>query len=222
MGTFSPLTINVTQPTCINSFGTVSVTAPVGADFQYSYDGGISYESGTSFTGSPKTSYSVTARQISTGCISSVQTGSFSPVPLITTGPIVDVTAANCNTNGTVTVISPVSADFVYSNNGGGFQSTSAFTIPANSTYNIIYKSISTGCVSVGTSGIMNAQPSSLWYADSDGDGFGNPNVSQLSCSQPPDTYRMQVIVTIMTQQLIQQQNGIRTTIRMDIQTGAS
>jgi hypothetical protein len=40
------------------------------------------------------------------------------------------------------------------------------------------------GCV-LNQNVVVTVNPSSLWYEDADGDGFGNSLVSQLSCSQP-------------------------------------
>lgn len=40
------------------------------------------------------------------------------------------------------------------------------------------------GCLTILTT-TVSALPTSVWYEDNDGDGFGNPNVSQTACVQP-------------------------------------
>ena len=74
--------VSVIPPTCTTATGTVTVTSPVGADYEYSKDGGVNYQSNPSFTFPASTSYSILVRRISTGCSSlSPRTGTIGTQP---------------------------------------------------------------------------------------------------------------------------------------------
>ncbi|MFN8344062.1 MAG: T9SS type A sorting domain-containing protein [Spirosomataceae bacterium] len=57
------------QPDCTTPTGTITVTAPTGSDIQYSVDG-INYQPVAIFSGLAPNTYSVTAKNTLTGCIS--------------------------------------------------------------------------------------------------------------------------------------------------------
>ena len=70
--------------------------------------------------------------------------------------PTLSITPPTCsNSNGTVTVTNPTGSDYLYSNNGGTFQSGVSFTIASNAVYSIKVKRVSTGCISGAISGTM-------------------------------------------------------------------
>ena len=75
--------------------------------------------------------------------------------------PYVTQTAPTCTVStGTVTVTSPVGADYQYSNNGGTYQTSPVFVLPAGSAYSILVRRISNGCVSLSAkTGTIAAQP---------------------------------------------------------------
>jgi hypothetical protein len=69
--------VNVTQPTCSNSNGTVTVTSPLdggGIDYEYSNNGGA-WQEGVSFTVASNGAYSIVARNKTTLCESLARTG---------------------------------------------------------------------------------------------------------------------------------------------------
>jgi gliding motility-associated-like protein len=78
------------QPTCPIPTGTVVVTAPLGGNLEYSIDGGVTYQSSTTFSGlAPDTSYTIIVRDSSSGCTSassvSIIVDSVPPSPIVST-----------------------------------------------------------------------------------------------------------------------------------------
>ena len=67
------------QPTCLTPTGTIVITAPFGANYQYSV-GGI-YQTSTTFSLLNPNTYSVTVKDVSSGCISSALNLTINPVP---------------------------------------------------------------------------------------------------------------------------------------------
>ncbi len=95
----------------------------------------------------------------------------------------VSVAPPTCaNSNGTVTVTSPVDVgvvDYEYSNNGGSWQDGVVFTVAANANYSITVRNKNGNCVSTGANaGVMGAQPQTPAAPTSGGD--------QTECEQSP------------------------------------
>src|SRR5690606_24666719 len=62
--------VTVTQPTCAEPTGTITITSPLGANLEYSIDG-VNYQSGVVFSGLGAGIYQVTVRDINdTTCVS--------------------------------------------------------------------------------------------------------------------------------------------------------
>ena len=83
------------QPTCTTPTGIIVVTAPLGGTLEYSIDNGITYQSGTTFSGLlPNTSYTIVVRDISSGCTSLASAAmNINSVP---SSPIIS-TVSGCN-----------------------------------------------------------------------------------------------------------------------------
>ena len=90
--------LTVVQPTCSIATGTVTVTSPLGANYEYSNDGGANYQSTTSFTVAAGASYSITVRQISSTCISLATTGTMGAQPQTPGAPILTI-VNNCGSS---------------------------------------------------------------------------------------------------------------------------
>ena len=74
--------VTETPSTCTVTTSTITVTSPVGSDYEYSNNGGA-YQSSPSFVIAANTNYSIVARSKSTGCTSiSAKTGKTSARPL--------------------------------------------------------------------------------------------------------------------------------------------
>ena len=65
--------INTTQPSCVTATGSITVTAPLGANFEYSING-TTFQSGTLFSAIAPNTYNVVVRNTTTGCVSLANT----------------------------------------------------------------------------------------------------------------------------------------------------
>ena len=148
------------QPSCLTATGEITITAPVGADYQYSING-TTYQAGTVFSGLSPATYSVTVQQISTGCVSSGLSLTVDPAPSSPSAPTGSVTAQpSCLTaTGEITITAPVGADYQYSNNGTTYQAGTVFSGLSPATYSVSVQQISTGCVSSGLSLTVDPAP---------------------------------------------------------------
>lgn len=61
--------INTTQPSCVTATGSITITAPLGANFEYSING-TTFQSGTLFSNVGPNTYNVVVRNTTTGCVS--------------------------------------------------------------------------------------------------------------------------------------------------------
>jgi gliding motility-associated-like protein len=159
----APIASVTVQPSCIVTTGTIVVSAPVGAAFQYSING-KSYQVSPVFTDVDPGNYTVSVKETATNCV----TQGLSPltvnqVPLPPIAPIASVTVQpNCIvTTGTIQITNPVGAGFLYSMNGKPYQSNPKYTglIPDN--YIVKVKETATGCETSGEILIVNQVPKS-------------------------------------------------------------
>ncbi|HEU0110441.1 MAG TPA: T9SS type A sorting domain-containing protein [Flavisolibacter sp.] len=160
--------VSVTPPTCANANGTVTVTSPLDDednDYQYSNDGGTTWQDEVDFTVAAGASYSITVQNKATDCVSlNATTGTMDEQPSTPDEADVSETQPTCaNANGTVTVTAPLDGggiDYEYRNNAGAWQDDVSFTVAANASYSITVRNKSSQCVSTATTGTMGAQPS--------------------------------------------------------------
>ncbi|WP_412464521.1 T9SS type A sorting domain-containing protein [Flavobacterium mekongense] len=86
-------------------------------------------------------------------------------------------------------VYSDGTSNFTVSNYTSG---TNIAVSPSSSkTYTLVSVTGSNGCAGTGLSGsaTVTVSPNVTYYADNDGDGFGNPSVSQVTCTGAPANY---------------------------------
>ena len=154
-------TLTVVQPICTTPTGSITVTAPVGIDLEYSIDGGVIYQTGSSFTGlNPNANYSIMVRNSVTGCVSAASTETVNPIPTNPAIPTFTTVQPTCAVNtGSFTITSPLGANLQYSNDGGlTYQAGVTFAgLTAATTYNPIVKNILTGCISAPATLAINA-----------------------------------------------------------------
>lgn len=157
----APTATVTAQPTCIVPTGTITITAPTGATFEYSING-LDYYSSPVFTNlTPNTTYNITVKDNVSGCISSATAVVVNAIPANPNAPIGTITHPTCITpTGTIQITSPLGANLVYSNNNGPDQSSTTFSgLAPSSINNIVVKDVVTGCESTVTTFTINAIP---------------------------------------------------------------
>jgi len=136
-------TTNMTHPTCAVPTGTITVTAPLGSDYQYNVDGG-SWVATTTFSGLTAGSHTINVRKVSDNTCTSSQQFNINAVPTAPVTPTATVTNPICaGGNGSIEVTSPLGADYVYNINGGSWQASTTFSDLVFNTYTINVKRVS-------------------------------------------------------------------------------
>jgi gliding motility-associated-like protein len=135
-----------TDPTCSPN-GTITVSASGGTGpYQYSINGGTTYQSSNTFTGLAGGTYSIVVKDAN-NCVSSPQPVSLTLVNTMTI--TVAKTDGNCSAGGTITVTASGGGNppYQYSINGGTtYQASNTFTGVAAGTYNVIAQNTGSLC----------------------------------------------------------------------------
>src|SRR6185312_11943738 len=188
----SPPTVSVTSPTCSNANGTLSVTAPLGADYVYSNNGGGTYQPATSFTVAAGATYNITVKQLSTGCISSATSGTMNAQPSTPNVPTTSVTQPTCSdATATITVTSSTTG-LTFSFDGGAYGAypSTGYTATTTGNHTISAKN-EAGCMSGNATATVNAQPSAP--------GAPTTSVTQPTCSDATATITVTSSTTGLT-----------------------
>lgn len=135
-----------TTPTSAGSTtnGAINATATGSSGFTYSLNGGAFQATGT-FTNLAVGSYSVVAKDANACSGSQSFSVTATPCPTITLTATTTAASSSTATNGSVTASATGSTGITYSNNGGAFQASGAFTNLGVGTYNITAKDVN-GC----------------------------------------------------------------------------
>ncbi len=149
------------QPSCTSPDGTIVISAPTGASIEYSKDGTF-FQPGTTFSSlAPGTTYSLTARNSATGCVSAAKSIAVNSLPAPPATPVALIsTPPSCLVpTGTITISSPTGSDILYSIDGTNYQGNKIYSgLTPNTNYAITAKDNLTGC----TSGALNITMSPL------------------------------------------------------------
>jgi hypothetical protein len=123
------VTTSSTDPTCGDpTAGSITVTAPLGAEYTYSIDG-TNFQSSPIFSGIGAGSYTVTILSSVAGACQTtgnVTINAPANAPTVTTSST-DPTCAD-PTAGSITVTAPLGAEYIYSIDGTNFQSSPIFS----------------------------------------------------------------------------------------------
>ncbi len=143
------VTATTTLAACGNINGTITATGTGGiAPYQYSIDGGATYQVSNVFFGLAPGVYTITIKD-NTGCINTVSaTITSSNAPAVTASS----TASSCSANtGTITAAgSGGVTPYTYSINGSTFQASNVFTGVGGGNY-IVYIRDNPGCIGTTT-----------------------------------------------------------------------
>jgi gliding motility-associated-like protein len=175
------------QPTCTTTTGTIIVTAPTGANLEYSVNG-TTYQASTNFTGLTPNNYNVTVRNTTNGCVSTATPLTINPIPSVAI-PTVTIQQPDCTIlTGAIQVNSPLGASLEYSIDGIIFQVSPNFTGLVPNNYTITVRNIINGCtnttapiaiVNSVNDVIVNINPQPLRSCDPNNDGFVTFDLTQ-------------------------------------------
>lgn len=126
--------VTITQPDCISSTGSIVITSPLGSNYEYSKDGN-NYQSGINFQNLTPTTYQITAKDITTGCVSLIK--QLQLIPATIDPPIPATSNITLCQNSIPSALSAIavpnaSLNWYGTNASGGIASTTA-TIPNTS-----------------------------------------------------------------------------------------
>ncbi len=154
-------TIRVVRPNAINVAASVVNVAcngdnngsftinPIGGTgpFEYSIDGGLTYQPSNIFTGLTGGVYNVRIRDIGSTCLRDTAINVTVPPMLVETAATINATCS-ATPNGTITVTGTGGVpSYTYSTDGVNFQASNVFTV-TNGSYNVTIKDLN-GCTKV-------------------------------------------------------------------------
>ncbi len=153
-------TATVVDPTCTVATGTITVTAPLGAQYTYSIDG-VNFQASTDFNNVSPNTYTLTVQDAG-GCSSSASI-TVNPAPSAPAVPTATVVDPTCTVaTGTITVTAPLGAQYTYSIDGVNFQASTDFNNVSPNTYTLTVQDAG-GCSS-SASITVNPAPSAPAY----------------------------------------------------------
>ncbi|MBC7606450.1 MAG: T9SS type B sorting domain-containing protein [Burkholderiales bacterium] len=158
----APTATTLIQPTCTIATGTIVISSPLGTSFEYSNDGGTSYQNSLTFSGlTPNNTYSITVRDVTTGCISLATAVVVNSIPTNPAAPTATVTQPTCLAAAKIVVTAPLGTDLEYSIDGGiSYQNPVSFlSVLPNTIYGITVRNRLTGCISSAASFVVNPIP---------------------------------------------------------------
>jgi len=149
--------VNLTQPDCITTTGTITVASPTGTGLSYSLDGVNYTNTNGVFNSLSATNYTVYV-QNSSGCTSSITNVIINSPPSGPAAPTVTLSQPTCAvTTGTITVNAPTGVGYSYSiDNTNYTNTTGVFTNLSAASYDVTVKDAA-GCISTITIAIINA-----------------------------------------------------------------
>lgn len=150
-------TVIAVQPTCTTATGSITVTAPLGAEFTYSRNG-IDFQAATTFTNLAAGTYTINVKNTA-GCTSVSTPIVLNPAQTAPAVPTLTITQPTCTTpTGTIAITAPTGTGLTYSRNGVDFQPETTFNNLPAGLYSITVKNAA-GCTTVSAPVTINAAP---------------------------------------------------------------
>ena len=160
----APIASVTIQPTCTITTGTIEVTAPLGANFEYSIDG-ISFQTSPIFSGLTSGNYAVSVQDLTTSCISAATNLTVNSIPAAPNAPVVNISSQpTCtNPNGSIEIVSPIGLNYEYTMTNGissiPLTSTTLSLLNPSQTYSFTVTDNITGCTSSAFDVTINNLP---------------------------------------------------------------
>lgn len=156
VNTVENASFTITHPTCAEPTGTIEITAPLGAGYEYSIDG-ENFQVSPLFEGVESGTYQVYASI--DGCVSAPVEETVLDAPEVPEVPTVTVTQPTCdNPYGSIEVTSPVGDGYMYAIDTDSYQSSTMFNELIPETYVVMVQNAD-GCTSMTESIIINPVP---------------------------------------------------------------
>ncbi|MEZ5047448.1 MAG: hypothetical protein R2831_10705 [Chitinophagaceae bacterium] len=148
----NPISTVTNATSCNPSNGIITFTSPTPTtNYEFSIDGGVSYDTSHIFTNLSGGSYSTRARSIVTGCESNVVAKTIAnPTVTAANATLTNNTSCSTSPNGVITISAPTpKSNYEFSIDGGlTFSTDTVFTGLNGGTYPLVARLISTGCTS--------------------------------------------------------------------------
>jgi hypothetical protein len=146
------------QPTCAVPTGTITVTSPIGANYEYSIDG-TNYQASPIFSGLAPGTYNVTVINEFT-CTNISAEVTINAVPNAPATPLADLIQPTCAVqSGTITVTDPLATDLEYSIDGTTWQASPVFAGLAPGTYTVSVRNTNDNTCESSADFTINAVP---------------------------------------------------------------
>jgi gliding motility-associated-like protein len=152
-------TANVIQPTCTVITGTINIITPT-TGVTYSFDNGTSFGTSLNSSGLISGTYELIVQSTS-GCNSMADTVTITSPLVVPPAPTVNITQPTCTVStGTIQVTNSTTGVVYSFDNGSTFSSSVTSSDLPSDTYQVVMQNISSGCKSVATDAMIDAQPS--------------------------------------------------------------
>jgi GH35 family endo-1,4-beta-xylanase/co-chaperonin GroES (HSP10) len=178
-------TITTTTPTTFCAGGSVVLNSSAGSSYKWNNAAGvIAGATSATYTATTAGSYTVTVTNAN-NC-SATSTVTTVTVNVMPTATITTTTPTTFCTGSSVVLTSSAGASYQWSNAAGVIAgaTNSTYTATTSGSYTVTVSN-ATNCSATSAATTVSASAAPVWYQDTDGDGKGDPAVTQTSCTQP-------------------------------------
>jgi|GEM_PF-1629541 len=180
-------TISTTTGTTFCTGGSVLLTSSTGSSYQWNNAAGvIAGATSSAYSATTAGSYTVTVTNANNCSATSIATTV--TVNALPTATISTTTPTTFCTGGSVALNANTGTGLTYKwNNAAGVivgATSSAYSATTSGNYTVTVTNAN-NCSATSTATVVTASAAPVWYQDTDGDGKGDPAVTQTSCTQP-------------------------------------